>query len=175
MSEDIGGEDINKYDAWVSGHDVIFQFTIHAQYVKDAFIIFHGYNVPVIPKQICGEKWAICLKFPGIAIGAFCFSMYVYLHLPGAINIRSVISLSKRFIPKDRKLIENKILQSARKISFDLTSALPMGPRVVSIGRDVGSASQSPDDVVDNFVAKRHSLSGEKTLNDRTYTIFDSR
>ena len=35
MSEDIGVNDINKYDAWVNGNDVVFQFTIHAEDVTD--------------------------------------------------------------------------------------------------------------------------------------------
>jgi hypothetical protein len=81
--------------------DVIFQFTIQAQDVKEAFVLFCGYRVQVVPKQICIEKWVISLKFPGIAIGAFCFSMYVYLDLPGAVNFQRVVSLSKHFISKD--------------------------------------------------------------------------
>jgi hypothetical protein len=112
--------ELNKYDAWSNGHDVIFQYTIQAQDVKEAFVLFHGYRVPVVPKQIGFEKWVICLKFPGIAIGAFCFSMYVYLHLPGAVNVQRVESLSKRFISKDRNVIGNKFLQASRNISFDL-------------------------------------------------------
>ena len=110
--------ELNKYDAWFNGHDVIFQFTIHAQDVKEAYLIFPGYRVAIIPKRTCIETWVIYLKFPGIAIGAFCFSMYVYLQLPWAVNVRRVVSLSKRFISKDRRLIGNEFLQASRSIRF---------------------------------------------------------
>ena len=46
----------NKYDACFYGNDVIFLFTIQAPDVKEAFVLFHGYRVPVVPKQICIEK-----------------------------------------------------------------------------------------------------------------------
>lgn len=111
---------INRYNVSTFEHDVIFQFTIQAQDVKEAFVLFHGYRVQVVPKQVCFEEWVISLKFPGIAIGAFCFSMYVWLDLPGAVNVQRVISLSKRFISKDRGLIGNEFLQASHKISFDL-------------------------------------------------------
>ena len=111
---------INRYVAWYHDNDVIFQFTIKAQDVKEAVLCFPGYRVPVVAKQICIETWVICLKFPGIAIGAFCFSMYVYLDLLEAVNVRSVVSLSKRFISKDRGLLGNEFLQASRTISFDL-------------------------------------------------------
>jgi hypothetical protein len=46
--------------------------------------------------------------------------MYVYLDLPGAVNVKRVVSLSKRFISKDGGLIGNEFLQASHKISFDL-------------------------------------------------------
>ena len=86
----------NKYEAWSNGHDIIFQFTIHAPFVKEAYILFPGYRVLVVPKQIGPEVWAICLQFPGIAIGAFCFDMYVYLHLSGAVHVQlSTLSMQR--------------------------------------------------------------------------------
>jgi hypothetical protein len=108
----------NKYDIF-SGEDVIFQFTIQANYVKDAFIIFQGSQVPVVPKQIQIDGWVICLKFPSIAISALCRGEDIYLYLPGAVNVESVVSLSKCFISKDRSIVVN-VLQSFRKISFAL-------------------------------------------------------
>ena len=90
--------ELNKYDAWSNGHDIILQFTIHAQDVQEAYLIFPGYRVSVVPKQIGFEQWVICLQFPGIAIGAFCFSMCVSLYLPGAVDVQRVISISKRFL-----------------------------------------------------------------------------
>ena len=112
--------ELNKYDAWINGHDIIFQFTIHAQDVQEAYLIFPGYRVSVVPKQIGFEQWVICLQFPGIAIGAFCFSMCVSLYLPGAVDVQRVISISKRFISKDRRWIGNEFLQASRQISFEL-------------------------------------------------------
>lgn len=46
----------NRYDAWFNGNDIIFQFMIQAQDVKEAFVLFHAYRVPLVPKRICIEK-----------------------------------------------------------------------------------------------------------------------
>ena len=112
--------ELNKFDAWTNGDDVIFQYTIYAQDVKEAYVLFPGYRVAVVPKRTFMGTWVICLQFPGIAIGAFCFSMYVSLHLPGAIDVQRVISVSKRFVSQDRRLIGNELLQASRHISFAL-------------------------------------------------------
>lgn len=120
LLEECTSSKVNIYNAWGNGHDVIFQYTIYAEDLMEAYLLFHGHQVRVLPKQIGFEKWVICLKFPGIAIGAFCFSMQVELHLPGAVNVQRVVSLSKRFISEDRNMIGNTFLRASRNISFDL-------------------------------------------------------
>lgn len=56
-------------------------------------------------------------------------------------------------------------------LNLNIEQSLPMGPHVVPIGWDRGSMSHSPDDVVGDFVAKRHLSSGEKTLNLNTMVV----
>ena len=115
--------ELNKYDAGGgNSNDIIFQFTICAQAVNDAYVYIHGYQIPVVPKQILFEEWVICLKFPNLAVGALTFGGYVYLYLPGAINVLKVVKISKRFISKDRSLIGNTLLPAYGSISFDLYS-----------------------------------------------------
>jgi hypothetical protein len=111
--------EINKYDVLLNGDDIIFQFTIYAEDVKEAFLIFHGARLRVVAKFTC-PNWVICLKFPSIAIAAYYMSMRTHLELPDAVNVQRIVSLSKRFISKDRSFIGNEFLQASRQISFDL-------------------------------------------------------
>jgi hypothetical protein len=108
----------NKYD--VMFNDIVFQFTIYAEDVKEAYIIFSNHRIQLIPKKIEHERWAICLEFPCIALEAFRFSSHVYLHLPEAINIQCVFCLSKYFASRHGKFIANELLPTSGSISFEL-------------------------------------------------------
>jgi hypothetical protein len=111
---------LNKYNVGVDGNDVVFQFTIVAKDVKEAFIYIHGEQIQVVPKRVLPEQWVICLIFPNIAIRALTFGGYIKLYLPDAVNIQRIVKLSKRFISKDRKLIGNELLRACGSLSFDI-------------------------------------------------------
>jgi len=108
----------NKYD--VMFNDIVFQFTIYAEDVKEAYIVFRSYRIPLTPRKIENEQWAICLNFPCIAVEAFCFSPHVYLYLPEAVNVQQVFCLSKYFASGHGKFIANELLPTSGSISFEV-------------------------------------------------------
>ena len=101
--------------------DIILQFDIYADSVQEVYLMYTGaVKVPLIVKQVGFSKWSVSLKFPSIAIGALCFGSYLYLYLPGAINVQKIVKLGRNFISKDRCRIGNTFLQEFDFIKFEI-------------------------------------------------------
>ena len=100
--------------------DVLFQITIYAEHVDEAYIIWKDNRVQVDAKMTGFGTWTVCVKMPTIAIGVFCFCKYTYLDLPGAKDVHRVVSLSRYFFSEHRKFLKEDFLPACGYILFDI-------------------------------------------------------